>query len=95
MVEIQSLSSIELTRMLKAWSDGDTSALERLTPVVYSELHRLARRNLDGEREGHILQPSALVDEAFVRLMGGAPVGWASRAHFFCRFSPSHASNSY
>jgi RNA polymerase sigma-70 factor, ECF subfamily len=69
--------------MLKAWSDGDGSALERLTPVVYSELHRLARRNLAGERDGHILQPSALVDEAFVRLMGGAPVEWASRAHFF------------
>jgi ECF sigma factor len=82
-VEAQNLSSVELTRMLKAWSDGDGSALERLTPVVYSELRRLAQRNLAGEREGHILQPSALVDEAFIRLMAGAPVECASRAHFF------------
>jgi len=69
--------------MLKAWGDGDTSALDRLTPIVYAELHRLARRNLAGEREGHLLQPSALVNEAFLRLIGGAPVEWASRAHFF------------
>jgi len=69
--------------MLKAWSDGDASALERLTPIIYAQLHRLARRNLAGEREGHLLQPSALVNEAFVRLMGGAQVEWASRTHFF------------
>jgi len=69
--------------MLKAWSDGDATALERLTPIVYAELHRLARRNLAGEREGHPLQPSALVNEAFLRLIGGAPVEWASRTHFF------------
>ena len=69
--------------MLKAWSDGDQSALERLTPIVYAELHRLARRNLAGEREGHLLQPSALVNEAFLRLIGGAPVEWANRTHFF------------
>jgi RNA polymerase sigma factor (TIGR02999 family) len=50
---------------------------------VYAELHRIARRNLAGEREGHLLQPSALVNEAFVRLMGDAPVEWANRAHFF------------
>jgi RNA polymerase sigma-70 factor (ECF subfamily) len=69
--------------MLKAWSDGDTSALDRLTPIVYAELHRLAQRNLAGERDGHLLQPSALVNEAFVRLLGGAPVEWASRTHFY------------
>jgi RNA polymerase sigma-70 factor (ECF subfamily) len=69
--------------MLKAWSEGDAAALERLTPIVYAELHRIARRNLAGEREGHPLQPSALVNEAFVRLMDGAPVEWASRTHFF------------
>jgi RNA polymerase sigma-70 factor (ECF subfamily) len=83
MVESQSPPPVELTRMLKAWSDGDRAALDRLTPVVYAELHRLARRNLAGEREGHLLQPSALVNEAFVRLIGGAPVEWANRAHFF------------
>src|SRR6266849_1260839 len=83
MVEMESRSSIELTRMLKAWSGGETSALERLTPIVYAELHRLAQRNLAGEREGHLLQPSALVNEAFVRLMDGTPVEWANRTHFF------------
>jgi RNA polymerase sigma factor (TIGR02999 family) len=69
--------------MLQAWSGGDASALERLTPVVYAELHRIARRNLAREREGHLLQPSALVNEAFLRLMAEAPVDWDSRAHFF------------
>src|ERR1700694_3513029 len=69
--------------MLQAWGGGDASALDHLTPAVYAELHRLARRNLAGEREGHLLQPSALVNEAFIRLIGGAPVEWASRAHFF------------
>jgi RNA polymerase sigma factor (TIGR02999 family) len=77
------LSSVELTRMLQAWRDGDTSVLDRLTPIVYAELHRIARRNLAGEREGHLLQPTALVNEAFVRLLGEAPVEWAGRAHFF------------
>jgi len=57
--------------------------LERLTPIVYAELHRIARRNLFAEREGHLLQPTALVNEAFVRLLGEAPVEWANRAHFF------------
>jgi len=69
--------------MLKAWGDGDASALERLTPIVYDQLHRLARHHLAGERQGHLLQPSALINEAFVRLMGGARVEWASRTHFF------------
>jgi RNA polymerase sigma-70 factor (ECF subfamily) len=75
--------AVELTRMLRAWSDGDATALERLTPIVYAELHRLARRNLAGEREGHLLQPSALVNEAFLRLIGGAPVEWSSRTQFY------------
>ena len=69
--------------MLQAWSGGDETAQERLTPVVYAELHRIARRNLAGEREGHLLQPSALVNEAFLRLLGDAPVEWANRTHFF------------
>jgi RNA polymerase sigma factor (TIGR02999 family) len=77
------LSAVELTRILKDWSGGSASALERLTPVVYAELHRLALRNLAGERGGHLLQPSALVNEAFLRLIAGEPVEWASRAHFF------------
>lgn len=69
--------------MLKAWSGGDESALDRLTPIVYAELHRIARRHMADEREDHLLQPSALVNEAFVRLLEGAPVEWASRAHFY------------
>ncbi|MBL8217605.1 MAG: sigma-70 family RNA polymerase sigma factor [Bryobacterales bacterium] len=76
-------SSAEVTRMLRAWKGGDASALERLTPVVYAELYRIASRNLAGERQGHLLQPSALVNEAFLRLLGDKPVEWASRAHFF------------
>jgi RNA polymerase sigma-70 factor (ECF subfamily) len=82
-MEFQSLPAVGLTHMLKAWSEGDAAALDRLTPIVYAELHRLARCNLAGQRDGHLLQPSALVNEAFVRLMGGAPVEWASRTHFF------------
>ncbi len=69
--------------MLKAWRDGDASALDSLTPVVYAELHRLARRYMADERAGHVLQPSALVNEAFARLMHDAPVEWESRSHFF------------
>ena len=57
--------------MLNAWSGGDQSALEQLTPMVYAELHRLAGRNMARERDGHLLQPSALVNEAFLRLLGG------------------------
>jgi RNA polymerase sigma-70 factor (ECF subfamily) len=76
-------SSVNVTRLLKAWNEGDATALERLTPIVYAELHRLARRNLAREREGHLLQPSALVNEAFIRLIGGAPVEWSSRTQFY------------
>ncbi len=79
----QQTSPIELTRMLREWRDGDSSALERLTPVVYAELHRIASRNLANEREEHLLQPTALVNEAFLRLIGETPVEWESRAHFF------------
>lgn len=69
--------------MLQAWGHGDATVLERLAPVVYAELHRIARRNLVNEREGHMLQPTALVNEAFVRLLGKGQVDWANRAHFF------------
>ena len=83
MMGLDNSGPVELTRMLKAWSGGDQSALERLTTFVYSELRRLAARRMSREREDHLLQPSALVNEAFVRLLGGAPVEWDSRAHFF------------
>jgi RNA polymerase sigma-70 factor (ECF subfamily) len=76
-------SAVELTRLLKSWNDGDASALERLTPVVYAELHRLAIRSMAGQQQGHLLQPSALVNEAFLRLLDGTPVEWSNRTHFF------------
>ena len=76
-------STIEITGMLVAWNNGDESALERLTPVVHAELHRLAKRYMAGEREGHILQTTALVNEAFMRLIDWKNVEWQNRAHFF------------
>jgi RNA polymerase sigma-70 factor (ECF subfamily) len=69
--------------LLRAWSDGDTSALERLAPIVYDELHRLARRYMRGERPGHSLQTTALVNEAYMRLVGYERMEWQNRAHFF------------
>ena len=79
----QGASPVDLTGLLQAWSGGDDSALERLTPVVYAELHRLAHLQMAGERQGHVLQPSALVNEAFVRLMGAGNTTWANRSHFY------------
>src|SRR5580704_3241020 len=77
------LSALELTQMLRAWSDGDEAALNNLFSVVYRELHNLAEHHLWGEGEGHLLQPSALVNEAFLRLTAGAPIEWSSRTQFF------------
>ena len=72
-----------LTQMLLAWSNGDESALAQLTPLVYQELHRLAHHYLAGERAGHLLQTTALVNEAYVRLVDWKNVEWQNRAHFF------------
>jgi RNA polymerase sigma factor (TIGR02999 family) len=72
----------QVCELLRAWSDGDTSALERLTPIVYQELHRLARRYMKGERPGHSLQTTALVNEAYLRLVGYERMQWQDRAHF-------------
>lgn len=69
--------------MLLAWSDGDETALERLMPLVYAELRRLAERYMGREREGHTLQTTALINEAFLRLVGAHDVRWQNRAHFF------------
>jgi RNA polymerase sigma factor (TIGR02999 family) len=82
-MESEQLSAVELTRILRDWSAGQDSALERLAPVVYAELHRIAARKMAGERGGHLLQPSALVNEAYLRLVKGEPVDWNSRTHFF------------
>jgi RNA polymerase sigma factor (TIGR02999 family) len=79
----EQVSGAELTRILREWSAGEASALERLAPVVYAELHRIAERKMLGERGGHLLQPSALVNEAYLRLVAGEPVEWNSRTHFF------------
>lgn len=73
----------EVTRLLRAWNDGDAGALERLTPLVYQELRRLAHRRLARERAGHALQTSALVNEAYLRLVDAGRVRWQDRAHFF------------
>ena len=73
-----------VTEMLAEWSDsGNRDALDKLMPVVYDELHRQAARYLRHEREGHTLQTTALVHEAYVRLIGQAEVRWQNRAHFF------------
>ena len=73
----------DVSRLLHAWSRGDSGALERLTPIVYGELRRLARRHLRGERNGHSLQATALVNEAYVRLTDFTRMEWQNRAHFF------------
>jgi RNA polymerase sigma factor (TIGR02999 family) len=73
----------QVTQLLLAWSQGEESALEKLTPVVYEELRRLAHRYMGGERLGHTLQTTALVNEAYVRLIDGKQVNWQNRAHFF------------
>jgi len=73
----------DISTLLRAWSDGDQSALEQLTPVVYDELHRLARRYMKGERSGHSLQTTALVNEAYMRLVDYERMQWQNRAHFF------------
>lgn len=73
----------EITRLLVAWSDGDESALAQLAPIIHSELHRLAHHYMSRERPGHLLQTSALVNEAYLRLIDWKNVRWQNRAHFF------------
>ena len=73
----------EVTQMLLAWSHGDEEALRKLVPVVYEELRRLARHYMSGERAGHTLQTTALVHEAYARLVDTPNVRWRDRAHFF------------
>ena len=75
--------SHEVTGLLQAWSAGDKEALQKLTPLVYEELHRSARRYMAGERTGHTLQATALINEVYVRLIDGTRADWQNRAHFF------------
>jgi RNA polymerase sigma factor (TIGR02999 family) len=74
---------VPVTALLRAWRDGDPSALERLTPIVYEELRRRARHRLRSERPDHTLRPTALVHEAYLRLVNLNDVSWHDRAHFF------------
>lgn len=76
-------NSQEVTSLLKAWSQGDASALDRLTPLLYDELRRLAHGYMRHERAGHTLQTTALVNEAYLRLVDVKQVAWQDRAHFF------------
>src|SRR5262245_35145217 len=73
----------DVTTLLLAWSQGDSSALDQLTPVVYKELHRLARYYIEQERPDHTLQTTALVHEAYLRLVDVNRMHWSNRAHFF------------
>jgi len=72
----------DISLLLRAWTDGDQLALARLTPIVYGELHRLAHRYLKRERAGHSLQTTALVNEAYLRLVDYKRMHWQNRAHF-------------
>ena len=80
---MESSNPPNITQLLVAWNQGDQDALAQLTPLVYQELHRLAHGYLAGEQRGHVLQTTALVNEAFVRLIDWKQVEWQNRAHFF------------
>ncbi len=73
----------EITACLKAWAAGEQAALDRLMPVVYAELHRLADRHMKQERAGNSLQTTALINEAYLRLVNASEAGFRDRAHFF------------
>jgi len=76
-------SIYEVTHLLKAWTAGDEQALEKLAPLVYEQLHRVARHYMAGQRPGHILQTTALVNEVYVQLVDCGQMHWQDRAHFF------------
>lgn len=73
----------DVTQLLAAWRDGDQEALDKLMPLVYDELRRIAGRYMKRERAGHTLQTTALVNEAYLRMVGHQNVDWQNRAHFF------------
>src|SRR5271170_1842639 len=76
-------STHEVTRLLKAWTTGDEQALEKLTPLVYEQLRRVAQHHMAGQRPGHILQTTALVNEVYLQLLDCGQMNWQDRAHFF------------
>ncbi len=73
----------DITQLLLAWREGEAAALEKLVPVIYKELHTMAHRYMRGERPDHTLQTTALVNEAYLRLVDSSKVHWQNRAHFF------------
>jgi RNA polymerase sigma-70 factor, ECF subfamily len=77
------LTEQDLTGLLIEWRQGDEAALDKLTPLVYDEIRRIAHRYLQRERAGHTLQTTALVNEAYIRLAGSQNVAWQNRSHFF------------
>ena len=77
------LTADDLTGLLIEWGQGDKAALDRLTPLVYDEIRRIAHRYVQREREGQTLQTTALVNEAYIRLAGSANIAWQNRAHFY------------
>jgi RNA polymerase sigma-70 factor (ECF subfamily) len=82
-VDGMTLPPHEVTQLLKAWAAGDQHALDRLTPLVYQQLHRAAHHYMNGERSGHVLQTTALVNEVYLRLFDCRELNWQDRAHFF------------
>lgn len=80
---MKTVAADDLTGLLIEWRQGDASALDKLTPLVYDELRRIAHRYVQRERDGHTLQTTALVNEAYIRLAGRQNVAWQNRAHFF------------
>jgi RNA polymerase sigma-70 factor (ECF subfamily) len=85
---MSSQTNNEVTELLQKWSGGDTNALEQLTPMIYAELHRIAKRYMNRERDGHTLQTTALVNEAYLRLIGWKSTKWENRTHFL-QFPPN------
>jgi RNA polymerase sigma-70 factor, ECF subfamily len=83
MAAMETVSRDDVTGWLQSWSRGDKTALDKLTPVVYAELRLRARRLMGREKAGHSLQPTALIHEAYVRLVGANPVDWRDRHHFY------------
>ena len=77
------MDSARITRLLRAWGEGDQAALDGLAPLIYDELHRMAGHYMRKEKPGNTLQTTALVNQAWLRLAGGAHVEWQDRAHFF------------
>jgi RNA polymerase sigma factor (TIGR02999 family) len=75
--------AIQITQLLQSWSQGDEAAIDKLMPMVYDELHSMARRYMFNEKPGHTLQATALVNEAYLRLVNASGADWQNRTHFF------------